>query len=377
MKRLDTSEFIKRAIAKHGEKYDYSKTVYVNCSTNVCIICPEHGEFWQNPVNHYNRGDGCPMCGYGITRKSWSRSTDDFIKDATIAHNGKYDYSKVQYIRNNKNVIITCPIHGDFAQTPASHLCGSGCPECTGKKVRTTEDFIEKATKIHHGVYDYSKVKYIKTSKKVCIGCSKHGDFWQTPNSHLGGRGCPLCAERNPRSTVFGVGKNDSIKSSDPKIMRLWCEMLQRCYYPKSLAKNPSYLNCTVCEEWLTYSNFEKWVINEGEERLNKCQLDKDLLSNGIKQYSPTTCCFLPHTLNSLIRVRKPRANGLPTGVYKKSGKYITIYNKREKHLTIEAAKEAYVKAKTDIIKSAAQSAYDDGLISERAYKALMNFKII
>ena len=61
MKRLTTDEFIRRAKDIHGNKYDYSKSVYVNAVTKVCIICPEHGEFWQLPNNHL-KGCGCPKC---------------------------------------------------------------------------------------------------------------------------------------------------------------------------------------------------------------------------------------------------------------------------------------------------------------------------
>ena len=61
MKRLTTDEFIIRAKDIHGNKYDYSKSVYINAATKVCIICPEHGEFWQLPNNHL-KGCGCPKC---------------------------------------------------------------------------------------------------------------------------------------------------------------------------------------------------------------------------------------------------------------------------------------------------------------------------
>ena len=61
-------------------------------------------------------------------------------------------------------------------------------------------DFIEKAKKVHIDKYDYSKVEYINSQTKVCIICPKHGEFWQKPNGHLQGRGCPICAniKKNP-----------------------------------------------------------------------------------------------------------------------------------------------------------------------------------
>lgn len=59
---MTKNDFIGSARQKHGDKYDYSKVNYVNADTKVCIICPIHGEFWQRPINHYKRGQGCPKC---------------------------------------------------------------------------------------------------------------------------------------------------------------------------------------------------------------------------------------------------------------------------------------------------------------------------
>jgi len=62
-------------------------------------------------------------------------------------------------------------------------------------KTSTTEQFIQKAIAVHgKDTYDYSKVEYVNSRIKVCITCKKHGDFWQAPNAHCGGKGCPLCA---------------------------------------------------------------------------------------------------------------------------------------------------------------------------------------
>ena len=192
MKKLTIEEFIERAKKVHGDKYDYSKVNYINNSTKVCIICPEHGEFYQNPNNHL-RGEKCKFCsGY------YQSNTEEFIEKAKKVHGNKYDYSKVNYIKAKIGVNITCPIHGDFFQTPCSHLGGTGCPKCanelTGDRCRmTTKEFIEKAKTIHGNRYDYSKVNYITSHDKVCIICPEHGEFNQSPNKHLSSRGCPRC----------------------------------------------------------------------------------------------------------------------------------------------------------------------------------------
>ena len=204
-KKLTTEEFIEKAREVHGDKYDYSKVEYVNTHVKVCIICPKHGEFWQTPHDHLK--SECKEC-YNEKRGDLSRSNaEEFIKKAKLIHGDKYDYSKVNYLNNRTNVIIICPIHGEFTQTPNTHLNGSGCYQCNkhngGVKQKFNKDFfIEKSKKIHNNKYDYSKVNYKNINKKVCIICPIHGEFTQTPYNHLKGSGCPLCA-RNKRNRII------------------------------------------------------------------------------------------------------------------------------------------------------------------------------
>ena len=194
---LNKTQFVEKARKVHGEKYDYSKVEYVNNSTKVCIICPEHGEFWQTPNSHL-RGEGCPKCGINRRTISQTLNIEMFIKKAREIHGDKYDYSKVKYINNKTKVCIICPEHGEFWIQPNAHLNGQGCPLCgienrTEKRRKTIEMFIEQANNIHNNKYDYSKVEYVDSHTKVCIICPEHGEFWQTPGSHLNGVGCPVC----------------------------------------------------------------------------------------------------------------------------------------------------------------------------------------
>ena len=121
-------------------------------------------------------------------------TTEEFIRRAKEVHGNRYDYSKVKYVNTRRKVCIICPKHGEFWQIPLHHLKGSGCPNCAGKIRLTTEEFIRKAKEVHGDRYDYSKVEYINALKKVCIICPKHGEFWQTASEHLRGQGCPKCA---------------------------------------------------------------------------------------------------------------------------------------------------------------------------------------
>ena len=178
---------------------DYSKTEYINSRTKVCIICPEHGEFWQNANSHL-QGNGCEKCGNSKKGQDKKLSKEEFILRARELHGWKYDYSKVVYVNSKTPVCIICPEHGEFWQTPSMHLLGQGCKKCYGNSKKDTEEFVKKAKEIHGDKYNYSKVEYNGNKNKICIICPEHGEFWQTPNNHLNGCGCKKCSyEINPR----------------------------------------------------------------------------------------------------------------------------------------------------------------------------------
>ena len=202
VKRLTTQSFIERARKIHGDKYDYSLVDYKNLSTPVQIICHEkddngneHGVFLQTPRNHLE-GDRCPKCF-----KSVKRTQEQFLTQAKAVHGDKYDYSKSIYKSNKTPIVITCPKHGDFVQTPLYHLQGHGCQKCYYERAGQTakksfDDFVKEAKQIHGDKYDYSKVEYVNRKTPVVIICPKHGEFLQTPEKHLNrGQGCPLCSE--------------------------------------------------------------------------------------------------------------------------------------------------------------------------------------
>ena len=191
-----TQIFIEKAIKVHGDKYDYSKVNYINAKTKIIIICKKHGEFEQTPDGHIS-GRKCKPCSIEIRSISKS-NTETFIKKAKLIHGDKYDYSKVNYIKNSEKVIIICKYHEDFLQRPSGHLNGYGCQKCaielsSTKQKSNEEEFIQKAKLIHGDKYDYSKVEYIKNSIKVIIICRDHGEFLQTPQGCLSGRGCQKC----------------------------------------------------------------------------------------------------------------------------------------------------------------------------------------
>lgn len=193
-KKVTTEDFIRRAREVHGEKYDYSKTVYLAAIKDVTIICPMHGEFQQRPANHLT-GRGCHECG-----GNKPLTVTKFIERANAKHGHRYDYSQVNFKNVEDKAVIICPEHGPFEQRVMTHLKGFNCPKCgresvAGKLGHTLERFLQDAKKAHGDKYDYSEVNYKNALAKVKIICPEHGEFHQTPSSHVRGVACSKCSD--------------------------------------------------------------------------------------------------------------------------------------------------------------------------------------
>lgn len=190
---MTKDEFIQKSTEIHNGKYDYSKVNYINTKTKVCIICPKHGEFWQDPYSH-SKGHGCPSCA-GNHR----RTTEEFIREIKeLFPDANTIFDKVVFKRRDAPVTLVCPIHGEYEKLATLAFQSIECPECqkirlNKERAKTKEQFIADARLVHGDKYEYDKVVYKKALEKVCITCPEHGDFWQTPNNHLKGKGCPYC----------------------------------------------------------------------------------------------------------------------------------------------------------------------------------------
>lgn len=231
-KRSTKEEFIQKAKLVHGDKYDYSLVNYVNVCTKVKIICPKHGIFEQTPAGHLD-GNGCVACSYELRISKKRCTTEEFIKRAKEVHGDKYDYSKVEYINRHTKVCIICPIHGEFWQSPNVHLKGCECPACSKikvsmKKLSNTKEFIQKAKNIHGDLYDYSNVEYVDSKTKVCIICHKHGEFWQRPNDHLNGVGCPYCSESHGEKRIRYILNDMGIEFKEQHMITLEKKLFSR-----------------------------------------------------------------------------------------------------------------------------------------------------
>lgn len=142
--KKDTEYFIKKSKDVHGDRYDYTKSNYINSATKLTITCKIHGDFEQRPSHHY-KGNNCPECGKLSTIKTQSKTNEDYLAECIAIHGNRYDYSKTLYTTCRNKVIITCKIHGDFSQRPKHHSTGSNCPKCIDIGY-TRSDFIKAST---------------------------------------------------------------------------------------------------------------------------------------------------------------------------------------------------------------------------------------
>lgn len=138
-KRIDPLVFLRRARQVHGHRYNYRGSHYVSNDTKLDIVCPEHGAFSQTPSSHLS-GAGCPACGYASAAAKNRQTAEEFISRAMSVHGSRYDYSLVDYSLARSPVVIVCPDHGPFEQTPSHHLRGSECPKCHAVTSRAEDD---------------------------------------------------------------------------------------------------------------------------------------------------------------------------------------------------------------------------------------------
>lgn len=140
-KCLTTEEFIVNAKKKHGERYDYSRSVYVDYKTKVVITCREHGDFRQIAETHIS-GKGCKKCASELTALKNKLTKEEFIERSISMHGHRYDYSMVNYKSIKSPVLIICSQHGEFYQSPDAHVRGSGCTKCTSYGIREAYVYI-------------------------------------------------------------------------------------------------------------------------------------------------------------------------------------------------------------------------------------------
>ena len=219
-----TEDFIKEVENKWPNKFDFSKTNYINCRTKLILICKEHGEFNCKPLD-IKKKFICPKCNeqYNDSPYKYRMNLNDWIQRFKYIHGETYDYSLIneENYKDNK-VPIICKTHGIFYQTKRDHSIGKGCKKCNatshhGSKKNlcnehipfhtligksyctklTKEIFLERCKEKYGDRFDYSNINYVNRLTPIKIICKKHGEFEVTPKQHLNSCGCPECCKEN------------------------------------------------------------------------------------------------------------------------------------------------------------------------------------
>ncbi len=220
MRKIDKIEFNRRL---HLRNENISVLTYIDGRNKCDVICHKCGHEWKTLGKNIMDRPYCPICKKRYLLSSEYRK-DVFLKKAIKKYGYKYDYSKVDYKSYDEQICIICPIHGEFWQTPLSHLCNKhGCPKCGHdetnlKKLKTYEYFLERSIQKHRNKYDYSKVEYVNSHKKVKIIChekdifgNEHGEFFIEPTLHWSGTGCPKCGGTHKLNTEIFIAKSKLI----------------------------------------------------------------------------------------------------------------------------------------------------------------------
>lgn len=247
----------------------------------------------------------------------------------------------------------------------------------------------DRTGQISHNIYG-SKMTIIKYA-------NAHDIFVEFENGyivHTSYNNFKIGSVRNPYDkSVFGVGYlgegkyEASINNKATKAYDVWMVMIRSCYNSKTLNKIPSYIGCSVCEEWHNFQNFAEWYEkNYYEIDGEKMCLDKDVLVKGNKVYSPKTCIFVPKTINMLFTKRQNHRGQYPIGVKKEGSRYrvdMNCYDFNNKktfkkyighYKTIEESFNIYKKEKEDYIKTFAD--YYKKNIPNKLYKKMYKYKV-
>jgi very-short-patch-repair endonuclease len=259
-KRTKTIEkFIEDSNKLHVNKYDYSKSNYVNDNSKIIIICKEHGEFEQEASNHL-QGKGCNKCADIIRTVKRTKPLDKFILDAKNIHGDKYEYNNIIYKNSTSHILVTCKKHGDFKITPANLLRGKGCPLCINKgEAKLYQVLISKYPSVKYNYrFDWCKnikclpFDFVIPECKIIIeldGCQHFKQIltWKTPdNQFTNDKYKEKCANDNGFSLIRLLQKDvffdnyDWLKELLEIIEVIKTNNITKNYY---LCKNDEYVN--------------------------------------------------------------------------------------------------------------------------------------
>ena len=196
-------------------------------------------------------------------------TTKEFIIASNKMHNNRYDYTQTIYINARTKVVIICKEHGTFEQRPDSHLVGSNCRKCTNYSQRLkVDDVINRGNEIHDNKYDYSLMRYNNIKDKVIIICPKHGDFEQTIDNHLSGKGCMRCKKSKGEMKIRELLINNNISFIEEATF-------PKCKYKRVLSFDFYLHNYNICIEYDGAQHFKSVAFYGGDTGF-KLRLKRD-----------------------------------------------------------------------------------------------------
>ena len=230
------------------------------------VKCNKHGIIKTNKKVNYITHESlnlCPDCSIRVVEKKKKKDLYEEYKDkANLKHNGKYIYpertetTKFLYSEILEN--IYCTEHDYyFDQKANSHLQGAACRFCNRTHQRTREEFIEDSNKIHNNFYTYEKFNYVNAKTKGIITCPIHGDFEQTPDSHLNKKaGCTDCA--NEVTCIYSGKYNKRYFEKRPEIKDNSCKL----YFVRLYNDSESFYKIGITQKQKVEHRFDNVPYN-------------------------------------------------------------------------------------------------------------------
>lgn len=210
--RLTTDEWVEKAKILHGDRYDYSKSVYKGRTANITIICPVCGPIEVHAGFHVTKTParkptGCNTCNRNRAAKSLTKSFDEMVSDARAVHGDRYEYIEDTYVSARVQMKMICPSHGEVTMIPDSHINKQAiCKEC-GKRVKSRRTLHERALKSAARITELSQnavtlqiASYVGQNFDCEMRCKKHGFFIRKPILAMQTRHpCPSCMRELPK----------------------------------------------------------------------------------------------------------------------------------------------------------------------------------
>lgn len=278
-----TNIFILKSRTKWKDKYDYDYTKYIKSKEKVIITCKLHGNFEQQPSNHLSGKEGCKQCASKASKDRQRMPINEFIQKVESVHGKIFDFSEFTYRGTEYKSEFLCIKHNKkFTQLCSSTLSGKlGCPVCKLELRKSLladdkESFIIKARAVHKDAYSYDKFTYLRSGTLSTITCPIHGDFEQSANSHLMGRGCPSCANYGFDDSKPAILYYLSINNGEAYKIGITNRSVEERYTAEEL----SNIKCLFIKNFIIgkYARLEEKKILT---KFKKFKSDKHLLKSG------------------------------------------------------------------------------------------------